>query len=61
VCHNCSHLLLWLLQVWLLDQPAQLVQLLQQQTVLLIPPAVVCCKPDELRHLRSNSSGRGAE
>lgn len=48
VCHHCSHLLLWLLQVWLLYEPAQVSQLVQQQPVLLIALAVICCNPDQL-------------
>lgn len=56
VRHYCSHLFLCLLQVWLVNQPAQLEQLVQQQPVLLLPPLVIGRNPDEFRHLH-NSSG----
>jgi hypothetical protein len=48
VCHHCSHLLLWPLQVRLLYEPAQVVQLVQQHPVLLITLTVICCNPDQL-------------
>lgn len=47
VRHHCSHLLLWLLQVRLLYEPAQVVQLVQQP-VLLIALTIICCSPDQL-------------
>jgi hypothetical protein len=48
VCHNSSHLLFWSLQVWLLHEPTQLVQLVPQQPVLLLPLPVICCGLDHL-------------